>query len=192
MFSTWFILSTERLQLLLQLPLFSLKLRCAGPEFVDFSPEMSVLCCYPGRPGHHSEEKRREPKLHSGGPSVERRRQKRSQPLCFLIDSGIFSGNLIKKRFRKFNPLPSFGRDRKSTRLNSSHQIISYAVFCLKKKNRKKTRQSCYDPHAQRNCPNRHQLRTERLLARKCQQRPRHVMMRCDIMCNLEQRLSTL
>src|SRR5258708_14235946 len=29
--------------------------------------------------------------------------------------------------------------DRKSTRLNSSHQIISYAVFCLKKKNKAKT-----------------------------------------------------
>src|SRR5207244_2345393 len=29
--------------------------------------------------------------------------------------------------------------DRKSTRLNSSHQIISYAVFCLKKKKHKKT-----------------------------------------------------
>src|SRR5258708_31442831 len=29
----------------------------------------------------------------------------------------------------------STSRDRKSTRLNSSHQIISYAVFCLKKKN---------------------------------------------------------
>src|SRR5207244_11168942 len=28
--------------------------------------------------------------------------------------------------------------DRKSTRLNSSHQIISYAVFCLKKKNKEK------------------------------------------------------
>src|SRR3712207_8579478 len=28
------------------------------------------------------------------------------------------------------------GRDRKSTRLNSSHANISYAVFCLKKKNR--------------------------------------------------------
>src|SRR5258708_23165004 len=27
-----------------------------------------------------------------------------------------------------------YNRDRKSTRLNSSHQIISYAVFCLKKK----------------------------------------------------------
>src|SRR5438552_16420099 len=30
----------------------------------------------------------------------------------------------------------SRSQDRKSTRLNSSHQIISYAVFCLKKKRR--------------------------------------------------------
>src|SRR2546430_7733463 len=29
-----------------------------------------------------------------------------------------------------------YSRDRKSTRLNSSHSQISYAVFCLKKKNR--------------------------------------------------------
>ena len=29
----------------------------------------------------------------------------------------------------------NFKRDRKSTRLNSSHVKISYAVFCLKKKN---------------------------------------------------------
>src|SRR2546422_4498153 len=33
-------------------------------------------------------------------------------------------------------PLPSLA-DRKSTRLNSSHGYISYAVFCLKKKNNK-------------------------------------------------------
>src|SRR5437764_11909086 len=33
---------------------------------------------------------------------------------------------------------PSCGRDRKSTRLNSSHRCISYAVFCLKKKKKKK------------------------------------------------------
>src|SRR6202046_2107077 len=32
-------------------------------------------------------------------------------------------------------PTPRRGRDRKSTRLNSSHVSISYAVFCLKKKN---------------------------------------------------------
>src|SRR5258708_35707958 len=31
-------------------------------------------------------------------------------------------------------PPPEPAGDRKSTRLNSSHQIISYAVFCLKKK----------------------------------------------------------
>src|SRR5256885_7427083 len=30
---------------------------------------------------------------------------------------------------------PDPERDRKSTRLNSSHLVISYAVFCLKKKN---------------------------------------------------------
>src|SRR6266478_9669551 len=30
--------------------------------------------------------------------------------------------------------IPADGRDRKSTRLNSSHSQISYAVFCLKKK----------------------------------------------------------
>src|SRR5256884_1154301 len=35
---------------------------------------------------------------------------------------------------------PLRARDRKSTRLNSSHGYISYAVFCLKKKNR--TRQA--------------------------------------------------
>src|SRR5256885_11096407 len=29
---------------------------------------------------------------------------------------------------------PAFDGDRKSTRLNSSHLVISYAVFCLKKK----------------------------------------------------------
>src|SRR5258708_29576417 len=33
--------------------------------------------------------------------------------------------------------------DRKSTRLNSSHQIISYAVFCLKKKNKVKSILQC-------------------------------------------------
>src|SRR5258708_28053399 len=32
-------------------------------------------------------------------------------------------------------------QDRKSTRLNSSHQIISYAVFCLKKKKKEQTRE---------------------------------------------------
>src|SRR5947208_6110431 len=34
--------------------------------------------------------------------------------------------------------------DRKSTRLNSSHQIISYAVFCLKKKKNKDNQTNNY------------------------------------------------
>src|SRR5256885_8805129 len=34
-------------------------------------------------------------------------------------------------------------RDRKSTRLNSSHLVISYAVFCLKKKNKYKQHYEC-------------------------------------------------
>src|SRR5438105_11431089 len=34
-------------------------------------------------------------------------------------------------------PPPRTGADRKSTRLNSSHEWISYAVFCLKKKKTK-------------------------------------------------------
>src|SRR5689334_24967386 len=42
--------------------------------------------------------------------------------------------NSSRARFR-----PRFRRgDRKSTRLNSSHSSISYAVFCLKKKKKKK------------------------------------------------------
>src|SRR5947208_5339342 len=60
--------------------------------------------------------------------------------------------------FRSFQPIddllagdnPCLDRrfdrqDRKSTRLNSSHQIISYAVFCLKKKTR---RRRCQTPPA--------------------------------------------
>src|SRR5258708_23696381 len=43
--------------------------------------------------------------------------------------------------------------DRKSTRLNSSHQIISYAVFCLKKKKK----QECCPTH-QRDRINHRQL----------------------------------
>src|SRR5256885_13036860 len=43
-------------------------------------------------------------------------------------DLHVFSGDGAAE------PLPDDG-DRKSTRLNSSHLVISYAVFCLKKKN---------------------------------------------------------
>src|SRR5215204_3187475 len=47
------------------------------------------------------------------------------------------------ERGRRLRALPAReGRDRKSTRLNSSHTVISYAVFCLKKKKKKKKRKN--------------------------------------------------
>src|SRR5690606_41004524 len=42
-----------------------------------------------------------------------------------------------KRKFRMLTVIDEHTRDRKSTRLNSSHVKISYAVFCLKKKKRK-------------------------------------------------------
>src|SRR5258708_26101519 len=55
--------------------------------------------------------------------------------------------NRLSTASRRVEPL-EFRRvlDRKSTRLNSSHQIISYAVFCLKKKKRHKNVLYKYDP----------------------------------------------
>src|SRR2546430_3009594 len=43
--------------------------------------------------------------------------------------------------------------DRKSTRLNSSHSQISYAVFCLKKKNRTRRSTPRARRSASRSCP---------------------------------------
>src|SRR5205807_5356197 len=47
--------------------------------------------------------------------------------------------NRMRKRSSSVAPTWRMG-DRKSTRLNSSHLVISYAVFCLKKKSTKLTR----------------------------------------------------
>src|SRR3712207_6934495 len=43
---------------------------------------------------------------------------------------------IVERHDRGRNKLVLASLDRKSTRLNSSHANISYAVFCLKKKNR--------------------------------------------------------
>src|SRR5688572_31631425 len=46
-----------------------------------------------------------------------------------------------------------FNQDRKSTRLNSSHSQISYAVFCLKKKKTKTKSSTTLDKSPQINSP---------------------------------------
>src|SRR3712207_8278490 len=45
----------------------------------------------------------------------------------------------VRRQLPRARRGPALGRDRKSTRLNSSHANISYAVFCLKKKKTKLT-----------------------------------------------------
>src|SRR5689334_24161445 len=46
----------------------------------------------------------------------------------------------------RYGPPSVDGEDRKSTRLNSSHSSISYAVFCLKKKRKESTPPQCPRP----------------------------------------------
>src|SRR5207249_8207918 len=56
---------------------------------------------------------------------------------------------LVVAALRLAQDPPHEGRDRKSTRLNSSHVSISYAVFCLKKK--KNTYKTAYLPYTYNN-----------------------------------------
>src|SRR5438132_9269365 len=57
------------------------------------------------------------------------------------LPTGCFAGSGRLRRGSIGSSLASSrwgpGSDRKSTRLNSSHTVISYAVFCLKKKKKK-------------------------------------------------------
>src|SRR5205814_7996118 len=53
-------------------------------------------------------------------------------PICYQRGGGFTPGPLLA--FATIAGLEGEQRDRKSTRLNSSHLGISYAVFCLKKK----------------------------------------------------------
>src|SRR2546426_1714894 len=48
--------------------------------------------------------------------------------------------------------------DRKSTRLNSSHLVISYAVFCLKKKKNKKSKYDSQTRQTDRSAPSENTL----------------------------------
>src|SRR5258708_26213570 len=51
-----------------------------------------------------------------------------------MVMDGNHGETMTAKHFEDRLDFKMLRRDRKSTRLNSSHQIISYAVFCLKKK----------------------------------------------------------
>src|SRR3712207_8306763 len=58
-----------------------------------------------------------------------------SRPLGVLLWACAIAVGWARVRTRNHTPMQVLaGLDRKSTRLNSSHANISYAVFCLKKK----------------------------------------------------------
>src|SRR5437762_4813560 len=54
------------------------------------------------------------------------------QVVCRMLEVLALTGGIGREE----HPYGRVGEDRKSTRLNSSHRCISYAVFCLKKKSR--------------------------------------------------------
>src|SRR2546430_8163483 len=56
----------------------------------------------------------------------------------FFPDFGISARGFVQEPLRaETDQVGALQQDRKSTRLNSSHSQISYAVFCLKKKKKK-------------------------------------------------------
>src|SRR2546422_7095255 len=71
---------------------------------------------------------------------------------------GGYADSHIRRAAAPHPPIRPSALDRKSTRLNSSHGYISYAVFCLKKKKKKMRTKSqpTTAPHTQRDAA-RHQ-----------------------------------
>src|SRR2546430_13672047 len=66
----------------------------------------------------------------------------RSNYIARWIGNWFWPLNIAKFWLTAFDRTDIMAQDRKSTRLNSSHSQISYAVFCLKKKNKIKSNQS--------------------------------------------------
>src|SRR5690606_40671700 len=67
------------------------------------------------------------------------------QPAGQVTDAGDDKGVDCRRRIHETETTTMVrfgGKDRKSTRLNSSHVKISYAVFCLKKKKQRRKRQA--------------------------------------------------
>src|SRR5438552_13737777 len=70
---------------------------------------------------------------------------RRSSDLCSRSCAWRWADGRLSRRSRAELSNVETIEDRKSTRLNSSHQIISYAVFCLKKKQRCTSRSDFYE-----------------------------------------------
>src|SRR5207249_11612528 len=87
-----------------------------SPASSTISPSFFFYCSGPPRDLH----------------SFPTRRSSDLEPVSAVGSGDCFLAGYVAARYEGGTP----GRDRKSTRLNSSHVSISYAVFCLKKKKR--------------------------------------------------------
>src|SRR5437762_10440064 len=80
-------------------------------------------------------------RLYSGSLDVLARLRALKIPIAVMTNSGKRTEANIARLTKMGIPrefyVDAVSSDRKSTRLNSSHRCISYAVFCLKKKNNK-------------------------------------------------------
>src|SRR2546430_11668281 len=78
---------------------------------------------------------------------------------CIKLAPALAAGNTMVLKMAEQTPLSTV-EDRKSTRLNSSHSQISYAVFCLKKKNTSTDNDDARVHTATRHPPPAHHLMT--------------------------------
>src|SRR5205809_7708460 len=92
------------------------------------------LTHFSGKPSPPSFPTRRSSDLDRVRVSVQHRARRRRRRDQSVLDVGAGAGALDGDG--------SIQRDRKSTRLNSSHGYISYAVFCLKKTTRRPPKQT--------------------------------------------------
>src|SRR5437870_6666404 len=91
-------------------------------------PRVRAALCVLRRAGRGRQARRR-------SPQRKRLRSSRSPvSSVFVVGATLMEGDAaVPVTFAVTTPRPWLTTDRKSTRLNSSHVAISYAVFCLKK-----------------------------------------------------------
>src|SRR5207244_7525855 len=106
-------------------------LSCAAAVTTPFSP-LSLHDALPISRGRGRRvETSRHPRWAAAPSTAGRPRRFREDDLDVEDEGSASPGRCASDGLDRASALPC--QDRKSTRLNSSHQIISYAVFCLKK-----------------------------------------------------------
>src|SRR6267143_2659244 len=95
----------------------------------------AAACRRPGRRGQPRDRSRGAcRRLHSRFVCARRRGFRRPRGAAAVVEAPLPGPRARDHRARRHHQVGASPLDRKSTRLNSSHSSISYAVFCLKKK----------------------------------------------------------